>query len=251
MNAFRAELRKLWTVRTTLVLTLMGWALVGLSASAWMFSTMMGHRFSGTDRQIADSIDQIGGTAMIVLIVAILAMTTEFRHKTIGRTLQITPGRTRMLTAKLGAGIVYALAYFATSLVLVAVLLLVASMVHGASLSPGAETVTALWQGPVGLVLNAVLGVALGALIRSQVVAITATLVWLFLVENLMAALAPSAGRWLPFQALNALFVPAELADGAPGTATLLEPPVALAVFLSYAAAAAAAAVMLLRTRDV
>jgi ABC-2 type transport system permease protein len=252
LNAFRAELRKLRTVRTTLVLTLIGWGVVVLSTSAGLFSSLAGPGFSGTDGQVSESIGQIGGSSMIVLIVALLTMTTEFRHGTIGRTLQITPSRTRMLAAKMSAGITYALAYFVSSLLLVAILVAIASVVRDASVTLGPETLTALWHGPVGLILNAVLGVAVGALVRSQVVAITLTLVWLFVIENLFAALLPQVGRWLPFQALNSLFIAQEEIPAAPEAGvTLLEPPAALATFLTYVLVASAAAVVLMRTRDV
>jgi ABC-2 type transport system permease protein len=112
--------------------------------------------------------------------------------------------------------------------------------------------VAALWQAPVALVLNAVLGVAVGALVRSQVVAITAVLLWFFAAENLIATLLPAAGRWLPFQALNSLFIGAEARSGAlEAGIVLLSAPAALALFLGYVAAASVAAVTLLRTRDI
>lgn len=252
MRLLAAELRKWWTVRTTWVLTLLGWALVALTTAAGLFSELAGTPFTGSDPEVAQAVGQIGANAMIVLVVALLAMTTEFRHGTIGRTFQITPSRTRVLAAKLTAGVVYALAFFLTSLVVVAALVLLAAAVHGGGVAVGGETATALWQGPLGLALNAVLGVAVGALIRSQVVAITLTLVWLFIVENLVTALRPAVGRWLPFQALNALFLPQEALQAAPEGAVLpLAPASALAAFLAYVAVATAAAAVLLRTRDV
>jgi ABC-2 type transport system permease protein len=252
MNAFRAEVRKLLTVKTTWVITAFGWGLVVLVTSAAVFSTLIGEPFAGTDPEIAAAVEQLGSTAIIVLIVALLAMTTEFRYGTIGRTLQIVPSRTRVLVAKLAAGVVYALAYYLTSLALVGALLALGSAVHGLSLSAGALTVAALWQAPVALVLNAVLGVAVGALLRSQVVAITAVLLWFFVAENIIATLLPAAGRWLPFQALNSLFLGEETRQAAAEAgAQLLSSPAALGVFLAYVAAAGIAAVTLLRTRDV
>jgi ABC-2 type transport system permease protein len=250
--AYRSELRKLWTVRTVWVLTAVGWGLVALSTSAGLFSALVSEPFTGTSREVAEAVDQVGASAMLVLIVALLAMTTEFRHGTIGRTLQITPSRTGVLAAKLAAGATYALAYFLSALLIVALLVGMAGVVHGVTPSLGSEVATALWQGPVALVLNAVLGIAVGALLRSQVVAISVTLVWLFLVENLVAALRPELGRWLPFQALSSLFIAQDQLPAAPDAGVaLLEPPVALAVFLGYVLAASAAAVVLLRTRDV
>jgi ABC-2 type transport system permease protein len=252
MNAFRSELRKLWTVRTTWVITAFGWGLVALVTGMALFSTLVGEPFAGTDADIAAAVEQLGATAIIVMIVALLAMTTEFRHGTIGRTLQIVPSRTRVLIAKLAAGVAYALAYFVTSLALVGALLVLASVVHGLPLSADALTIAALWQAPVALVLNAVLGVAVGALLRSQVVAITAVLLWYFVAENIIATLLPATGRWLPFQALNSLFLGEETRQAAAEAGMqLLTTPAALGVFLAYVAAASVAAVTLLRTRDV
>lgn len=252
MNAFRAEVRKLWTVRTTWAITLLGWGLVVLFTVLALFTTLVGDAFVGTDPQIAGAVEQLGSTAVIVLVVALLAMTTEFRYGTIGRTLQIVPSRTRVLLAKLGAGVVYALGYFVCALLLIAVLLGLAALVHGVPLSVGAETVAALWQAPVALVLNAILGVAVGALVRSQVAAISGVLIWSLIVESLIAALAPAAGRWLPFQALNSLFLTEEAAQAALEAGVIVfTPAVALTVFLAYVATASAAAVTLLRTRDV
>jgi ABC-2 type transport system permease protein len=84
------------------------------------------------------------------------------------------------------------------------------------------------------------------------VVAITLTLVWVFIVENLVRAFLPSVGRWLPLQAQQAVFVSQEVRDSVPeGALDLLEPAVGLAVFLGYVVVALAAAAVLLRVRDV
>ena len=252
MNAFRSEIRKLWTVRTTWAITLFGWALVVLFTIMALFTTLVGDPFTGTDPQIAAAVEQLGSTAVIVLIVALLAMTTEFRYGTIGRTLQIVPSRSTVLLAKLAAGLVYALVYFLSALVLVALLLGLAALVKGVSLSFGADTMAALWQAPVALALNAILGVAIGALVRSQVAAIAGVLIWYFVVESIIATLAPAAGRWLPFQSLNSLFLGEEATQAALEAGVILFPPMAaLAVFLAYVATASATAVILLRTRDV
>jgi ABC-2 type transport system permease protein len=168
-----AEIRKLRTVRTTWVLTALGWGLVVLSSAVFLFAEQLSGPFTGTDAEVAAAVDQIGGNAVIILIVAILLVTTEFRHGTIGRTFQLTPSRTRVLTAKMVTGAIYATAFFASSLVLVAAAIALAGAVNDVTPQVGSETLTAVWQGPVGLALNAILGVAIGALLRSQVVTIS------------------------------------------------------------------------------
>jgi ABC-2 type transport system permease protein len=247
-----AEIRKLRTVRTTWVLTLIGLALVVLSSSVFVFAEELSGPFGGTDAEVGATVDQIGSNAVIILIVAILVVTTEFRHGTIGRTLQLTPSRTRVLAAKTVTGAIYAVAFFLAGVVVVAAVVAIGAAVKDVPVEVGSATYTALWQGPVGLALNATFGVAIGALLRSQVVTITLTLVWLFVAEQLVTGLLPTVGRWLPFQALNALFLSDEVLANIPeGQMMPLEPTLALPVFLAYVAVAVVAAGVLLRTRDV
>lgn len=247
-----AELRKLATVRTTWVLTGIGLALVALSSGLFVLAEEFTGPFGGSDAEVAVAVDQIGSNAVIVLVVAILLVTTEFRHGTMGRTLQLVPSRTRVLAAKVVTGALYALGFFLLGLLVVAVVLAVGQALGDLSLDIGSETLTSAWQGPAGLALNAVLGVALGALLRSQVVTITVTLVWLFVAENLVNALLPDVGRWLPFQALNAVFLSEELMAGMPeDQLTPLDPLTALAVFLGYVVVATVVSGILLRVRDV
>jgi ABC-2 type transport system permease protein len=247
-----AEIRKLRTVRTTWLLTAMGWALVALSSGVFLFREELTGPFRGTDAEIAVVVDQAGSAAIIVLLVAVLAVTTEFRHGTMGRTLQLTPSRARLLTAKMATMAGYALAFFVVSLVVAGGMLLLAGAVQDVSLTPGSETLLSLWQAPAGLALNAVFGVAIGALLRSQVMTITVTLVWLFVAENLVAGLLPEAGRWLPFQVLNAIFLSPEALAGIPAGQVLpVAPGLALLTFLGYVTVAAVTAGLLLRTRDV
>ncbi len=245
-----AEVRKLSTARTTWILTAIGAAFAGFGAGFFLFEEAFSGPFTGSDPQVAAAIDQVGGMSVIVLVVGVLSLTTEFRHATIGRTLQITPSRTRVLTAKLVVGAAYGVVYFVASLGVVAVLIGIAAT--GTDLELGAEVREALWHGPVGLALTAVFGVAVGALLRSQVVAITVSLVYVMLVETLVNQFAPQVARWLPFQALNALFLSDEAMGQMPeGMVSPLPPGTALGVFVAYVAAFSVAAVWLLRARDV
>lgn len=244
-----AEVRKLWTLRTIWALSAIGVALVVLSTSSHVFSRALGPFTGSVDRTVG-ALSEVGNNSIIVLVVALLVMTTEFRHATVGRTLLVTPRRTQVLAAKLAVGALYAAAFFTVSLVVVAGLLLLRSVLEGVSLETGPEIVGVAWRGFAGLSLTGVLGVAVGALVRSQVVAVAGSLLWLAIVENLAAGLRPDVARWLPFQALNAVFLPADLAVE-PGLVGPLAPGPALAVFLAYVVAATAGAGVLMRVRDV
>ena len=252
MGLIAAEMRKLETVRTTWVITLIGVVLSGLTAALFLFESTMTGPFEGTDAQIANAIEQIGANSVIVVVIGLLSMTTEFRHGTAGRTFQLTPSRTRVMLAKLAVGAMYGVAFFALSLVAVFALVLIAGITVDDGLSFGSETAEALWQGPVGLALAAVLGVAVGALLRNQVVAITVTLVYLFLGETLVNQFFPEVARWMPFQALNSLYLSEEAMSGMPeGMVQPLDAATAWPVFLGYVAVFTAAAIALMRYRDV
>ena len=248
MSLTIAETRKLTTVWTTAIITLVGLVLVLFGAGFFVFESEFSGEFLGTDAQVAAAVDQIGGMSVIALIVGLLSVTTEFRHGTIGRTLQLTPGRTRVLLTKMLVGAGYGVVFFVLGLVAVGGVLLVS----GVALEPGEETITALWQGPVGLALMAVFGVAVGALLRSQVVAVALMLIHVFILESLLLQFLPAVGRWLPFQALNAMFLSEEVSAGiGAGMPAPLDPLVGLVTFLAYCTVAATAAIVLLRVRDV
>ncbi len=253
MGLIASEVRKLTSTVTTWVMTAIGLALVLLSSVLFLLLPEAGFgEFRGTDPEVAFYVDMVGGASVIVLIVALLSMTTEFRHGTIGRTLQITPGRSVVLVGKLVAATLYAVAFLVAGLALVAVLVGIRGLTAGSGLEVGSATRSAAWYGLVGLVLTSWLGVALGALMRSQVVALTVTLVWVFVVEGAFLTLAPSVGRWLPFNALNAVFT----ADGGAtpmggASPELLSPLLGLSVFVTYVVVAAVGAIVLMRTRDV
>jgi ABC-2 type transport system permease protein len=243
-----AELRKLTSVRTTWTITGVGLVLVAAGAGFFLFEEEFSGPFEGTDGQLAAAIDQIGGMSPIVLVIGLLAMTTEFRHGTIGRTLQFTPSRTTVVGAKLAIGTAYGVLFFVLGLVVVTLLVAVTGQVP----TVGGETLASLWQGPVGLALTAMFGVALGALLRNQVVAVAVALIYLFIGETLVNQFFPEVARWMPFQALNAVFLSEESMAGMPeGMLAPLEPIVGLAVFVGYVLAFSVAAIVLMRERDV
>lgn len=252
MGLIAAEIRKLRTVRTTWIITLVGVVLAGFTAGFFLFESTMTGPFEGTDAQIANAVEQIGANSVIVVVIGLLAMTTEFRHGTAGRTFQLTPSRTRVMLAKLAVGGLYGIVFFALSLVAVLALVLLAGLGADDGLSVGSETVDALWQGPVGLALAAVFGVAIGALLRNQVVAITVTLIYVFLGETLVNQFFPEVARWMPFQALNSLYLSEEAMASMPeGTVQPLDAATAWPVFLGYVAVFTLVAIALMRYRDV
>ena len=93
------------------------------------------------------------------------------------------------------------------------------------------ELLTRAGEQILSVVLWALIGVAIGTAVHSQVAALVGTLVWIFLVENLLVGLlglvdADGVAEYLPFHALDA-------ADGT-GADNLLSYGGGLAVTLGW-----------------
>jgi ABC-2 type transport system permease protein len=180
----------------------------------------------------------------LVLIMGIITTAGEYRHNTITAAVVITPRRAQLIGAKtiamalLGAG-----AAVLASVITLAISLpwLGAKGVHPTLLSRDVALV--LVGSAAVIVLFALIGVGIGAVVRNQVAAIVGSLVWLLVVEQLLVKLAPGIGKWLSFGASGSLIGAVDAGLLPTGAAALL--------LLGYAAAAIAVGTHLTRTRDI
>ena len=143
------------------------------------------------------------------LILGIIGMTQEYRHRTATPTFLTAPHRGQVVVAKLLA---YALSAAAFALVVVVVDACV--VVESTPARRGRRALADRRQPArcwpfalLALVIYAVIGVGLGALLRNQVGAIVGALVYLFVVEPIIRRIPATAGayKWLPGGALEAM----------------------------------------------
>lgn len=178
-----------------------------------------------------------GGTAGVFFatLAGLLAVTSEFRYGTIRPTLLFEPRRRVVLAAKVVSaaltgvvfGAVCSALSFATGLALLSI--------RGADLAITGPHAAALALGPpVAAALSAVLGVAIGALIRNQAGAIVALAAYAFVVDAALFGAVPAVGRFLPGKAGDAI---AGRADE-----SLLAPGLGAAVLLAWTLAFVVAA---------
>ena len=192
---------------------------------------------------IRDTLSVTGAGAILVLVVGIIISAGEYRHATAADTFLTTPRRNRVAAAKLtlGAG-VGAAAGVITSLACLGIATLLYEL-EGATFPFGDPEVWAILAGALAYTtLFAILGVALGVLIRNQVLAISAALAWLAVIEHTLVTLVPDIGRWLPVAAGQAM-VRTNLDD-------LLSPFAGTAVLTAYAAAISVAGIRVAAARD-
>src|SRR4029077_4592867 len=128
--------------------------------------------------------------SVFAIVVGIIMISTEFRHFTSRPTFLLEPRRGRVIVAKLlvagGLGIVYGLACVA------AVFALTGPGLGGEGVSLGwaSNGLIATMLGILFVVaIYAVVGIGVGVLFRNQIAAVISALVFLFVIEPLIAAI--------------------------------------------------------------
>ena len=206
----RAEWTKLFTTRVWLGLVL--GACVMVAGFAILFTSFAGNAKSGippvgTPLYEELALSTAANANVLFLILGIIGMTQEYRHRTATPTFLTSPRRGHVVVAKLVA---YALAAVPFALLVVAVNYVVVAIhagARGAAPALNGDNLSTLAMSGLALVIYAVIGVGLGALLRNQVGAIVGGLVYLFVIEPIIRAIPATAGayKWMPGGALEAL----------------------------------------------
>ncbi|GLY48329.1 hypothetical protein [Lentzea sp. NBRC 102530] len=159
---------------------------------------------AATDGPVPLGLTQIGSSQLaiaVVLVMAAIAVTTEYRFNTIRSTFLAVPNRTSALVAK-----TVVVAFIAG---LLGEIIAFGSWGVAKVISPSSDlaiNTSAEWRhvAGVGLVyaIGAVIAVAIGILVRQTAGAVAILLVWQMLAESLIGII-PKAGvkiqAWLPF----------------------------------------------------
>ena len=249
----RAEWTKLFTTRVWLGLLLGACAMAGGFAA--LFTGFAGR--TGNDGQ---ALPDIGTSAyeqaafavsanatVLLLILGIIGMTQEYRHRTATPTFLVTPRRGRVVAAKLLA---YALAAVPIGLLVIATNVLVVEIyagARGAAPSLTGDNLRVLAGAWGALVIYAVMGVGIGALLRNQVGAIVGALVYLFVVEGIVIRAIPAIAplfTWLPGGALQAMTATLDATD-------LLDPWQGALLLIGYGLVAAVLGTLFAVRRDI
>lgn len=218
----QAEFLKLFTTRMWWGLMIVAAAFTTLNSVA--IAAFAGNSFGGStdsaptmpgpdDPAILRSIYGTALTAgyVVLLVIGILGMTGEYRHRTITSSLLGAPRRGRLVAAKL-------LAYFLIGLAGGAALTLVAMItggttlaIRGYGLGLGADGVLrTVALAILGVGIWTVFGLGLGALIRNQIAAIVVALATQLLLEGILQLILNAVhwgavAKFLPSAAASAM----------------------------------------------
>ncbi len=242
----RAELIKLRTTRTF-------WALAGVSiALAIVFVTASAILSDDLTKDTAlQDVFLADPTGLFILILGIVGITGEWRHRTITSSLLAAPLRVRFLFGKLLA---FAAAGALLSIAISIVIGVIGTVILEARDQPTpdlADLIEQFARNAGVAALFGALGVCIGGLIRNQPTAIVFVLVMLFVVDTTLGALAPGAERFSPTGGLPSSVQGISPDNAGTPDVEYLEPWAALALELAWIGALFAAAAALLRRRDV
>ncbi|MBO0880312.1 MAG: hypothetical protein J2P17_08150, partial [Mycobacterium sp.] len=208
---------------------------------------MSGNKTLNANAQ-SDALAHVGLTSIVMLMFGILAVSGEFRHKTIADTYLTDPRRGATITAKL---MMYS-GIAAISAVLSSIVGVLTAAVWWAGKGTSFDwSASRMWDTITGSIIwsigFAAIGVALGTLIRNLAAAIAAALAWIALVEGVVVQLlGDSLGKWLPFNAGRALGASASDASN-----DLMSRSAGALVVIVYVLVGVTAALVTVRRRDV
>jgi ABC-type transport system involved in multi-copper enzyme maturation permease subunit len=234
-------LLKLRTTRTFVALV---GAALALSLLVVVLTALLSKRLTEEETRQLFTADFTG---LFILLLGIVGMAGEWRHRTITSTILAAPNRLRLLAAKT---LSYALAGALLSLIVTVSIMLVGTLILSARGQPTigvTELADVLWRNLLVAALLGALGVAIGALVRNQIVAVVGVLVFSFVLEPAIIALASDVGQFGPLVGApnGVLDVQAFGED-----AKQLAPGIAAIVLLGWVALCFAAAATFLRQRD-
>lgn len=254
MSQLNVERIKLFSTRSPY------WCLGGVVLASAAFAVLFGLIQDGRNAITGSILAGVGLSQAIFMVLAALAVTTEYRFGTIRTSLLAVPNRTTVLLAKtvllavIGAvvGLVCAFGAF----------FLGETLANNPPLPLALEGET--WRVVAGhgaiFAISAIIAVAVGTLVRQSAGAITILILWVVMIEQLITIIptvGENIGPYLPFTAGNRFVaqtveIPGDLGQ-AMGNALgpqVLTPVQGLLVFAGYAVVLWIVALVVLRRRD-
>jgi ABC-2 type transport system permease protein len=241
----KAELIKLRTTRTFAAL---GAVAIGLSLLITVLVASLAR--PAADEVLVD-VFQSDSSSLFIMILAVVGVTGEWRHRTITSSLLAAPDRIRFLAAKT---IAFAVAGLVLSLLISTAVAVVGFAILEARDLPTPDLGDVIDQAARSAAVAALLGgfgVGVGSLIRNQAAAVVGVLILTLIIEPTLAALAPEVERFGPTGGL-----PTAVADFDPELSgfsedELLAPGLAAVVMLAWIGGLFALGAALLHARDV
>lgn len=212
MKLLRAELMKLWTIRAPKVLLGAG-AVVALIAAVVQIIIIETRDGDPTlsAGQVAGLLAGAAAAIPLATFIGAVGATSEIRHRTEHLNHLITPTRWPQVLARVGAYLLFGLAFAAVLLGALMISVLVWALIRVGEV-PWGSTPTRIVLG-VALATSAytAIGLAIGSIFRNQILAVGLLGAWMFALEGFLvlplALVDLRLASLLPIQAIQALLI--------------------------------------------
>jgi hypothetical protein len=237
INLIRSEVLK---IRSTQV-----WFWMLLLAAAFTALGTIGNSYTAVqDYESRSPVDyyavftQSQGAGVALLVLGLLGLTTEFRHKTITPTLLATPNRWRLLAGKAASYAVFAVLYSVFCVALNFAIAIIWLSAEGVPLDYGHGVPGGVGKAFLTLVLTGMFGLGLGALLRNQAAAMVFGIVYFFILDNVLNFVPwiRKGYAWTPGGAIKAFNSNGPI-EGMPGDVHLLAPAAGGLLFVAWSLA--------------
>jgi ABC-type transport system involved in multi-copper enzyme maturation permease subunit len=256
----KSEYLKLLYSRTFwgLLLATMGLAILSTATLPYVYHDLKSQVNFGslTDPNLVDTVySRSGAGSLLTLILGVLVMAGEFRHGTAVGTFLGTPNRikvwgAKVIVAALG-GVFYMLISTGTGFASSAIAL---SRYSDAASPHAAIFANTLTGAALSGAVLAILGVAIGTLVRNQMAAVTGSLLWLFIIERLITVFLPDIGKYLPtslISGMESIKVQGTTSEGVNISTNYLDAVPATMLLIAYAAVFSAVAMFTSLRKDI
>lgn len=181
----QAEFLKL---RTTQVWFWMLFAAVAISALLVIAPIASNDVHNGQD--VAGMFGSASLAYVVLFVLGVLGVTTEFRYQTITPTVLQTPSRWAIVTAKMIAYALVGVVYAAVCVLIQLAIAVPWLSAKNVDYSLGSDGIPHAVAGVfVVLALFGIVGLGIGALVRNQIVAVSVGVIFLLVLENIFVAI--------------------------------------------------------------
>jgi hypothetical protein len=237
INLIRSEVLKIRSTQVWFWMLLLAAAFTALGTIGMVVTAIDDHH----DRHPVDYYSvftQSQGAGVALLVLGLLGLTTEFRHKTITPTLLATPNRWRLLAGKAASYAIFAVIYALACVALNFAIAIIWLSAAGVPVEYGHGVPGGVGKAFLTLVLTGMFGLGLGALLRNQAAAMVFGIVYFFILDNVL--------NYVPWIRKGYAYTPGGTVkafnsnghvEGMPGDVHLLAPAAGGLLFLAWSLA--------------
>lgn len=229
MAVLRSELRKLFTVRSTYIVTAFALGLVGLMSYLDQGSRLF---TSESSRLLQDSVlGSLLGMSVFFWLVPILLITHEYRYNTIYHTLTQSTGRAKVFVSKIVVGLGYALCLAICAALLTVIVVELHSFISGNSIgAQHFDWLAVVGRGGVFAGGTAMFAMLIAFILRNQIGTLAVYLVAPNVITGLSDLILRKNAVYIPFNALNNMIIQVGQPSTTPGKSAIIVGAWAVAV---------------------